>query len=121
MSENEVPRSPIVPKPILPVDDMTAAMAFFRRLGFDVESFDDGYALVRHRDDEIVHLRAVPDLDPVANEASVYWHVRNADEWHRAFGAADVEPGPIADMPWGMREFTLTDPSGNVIRVGSNV
>jgi hypothetical protein len=22
------------------------------------------------------------------------------------------------DEPWGMREFTLTDPSGNLVRVG---
>ena len=30
---------------------------------------------------------------------------------------ADVIHGP-ADEPWGMREFTLKDPAGNLIRVG---
>jgi hypothetical protein len=27
----------------------------------------------------------------------------------------------IADQPWGMREFTLTDPSGNAVRIGRPV
>jgi len=25
---------------------------------------------------------------------------------------------PPADEPWGMREFTLRDPAGNLIRIG---
>jgi hypothetical protein len=30
-----------------------------------------------------------------------------------------IAPKPsVADMPWGMREYTLTDPSGNHVRVG---
>lgn len=27
----------------------------------------------------------------------------------------------LADQPWGMREFTRTDPSGNHIRIGRGV
>lgn len=27
----------------------------------------------------------------------------------------------VEDMPWRMHEFTLTDPSGNTIRVGRSV
>ena len=27
----------------------------------------------------------------------------------------------IEDMPWGMHEFTLTDPSGNHIRIGRSI
>lgn len=28
---------------------------------------------------------------------------------------------PIGDQPWGMREFTLTDPSGNHLRIGHEI
>ena len=31
---------------------------------------------------------------------------------------ADLPVTPIADQPWGMREFTLIDPSGNHVRIG---
>jgi uncharacterized glyoxalase superfamily protein PhnB len=27
----------------------------------------------------------------------------------------------LADEPWGMREFTLTDPSGNHVRIGRGI
>jgi len=42
------------------------------------------------------------------------------DDWHARFVAARLPVTPIEDMPWGMHEFTLTDPSGNHIRVGRN-
>lgn len=35
--------------------------------------------------------------------------------------AAGLSVTPIADQPWGMREFTLTDPFGNHIRIGHSV
>jgi len=38
--------------------------------------------------------------------------------WHARLVAAGLSVTPIEDMPWGMHEFTLTDPSGNHIRVG---
>lgn len=35
--------------------------------------------------------------------------------------AAALPVTPIANQPWGMREFTLTDPSGNNIRIGGSI
>ena len=43
--------------------------------------------------------------------------VRDIDEASR-FTAAGLPVTPVQDMPWGMHEFTLTDPNGNNIRVG---
>jgi uncharacterized glyoxalase superfamily protein PhnB len=31
---------------------------------------------------------------------------------------ARVPVTPLVDQPWGMREFALTDPSGNRLRIG---
>lgn len=111
----------IVTKAILPVADLEAAIDFYRRIGFDVASYDDGYAWVRHRGDEILHLRTVPDLDVDANRTSAYLHVEDADAWHAATAEHAEEVGPVADMPWGMREFAVTDPSGNLLRFGHNL
>ncbi len=41
----------------------------------------------------------------------------DVDDWHARFDAAGLHVTPIEDMPWGMYEFTLSDPSGNHIRV----
>lgn len=51
---NPNPGTRIVPKIIFPVGDMTAASEFYRALGFEVESYDGGYAWVKHRNEELL-------------------------------------------------------------------
>lgn len=111
----------IVPKAILPVAFMESAVAFYRQLGFEVQSYDPGYAWVLHIGEEILHLREVVDLDAAVNAASAYLHVGDVGGWRAAWSAAGVPVGAIEDQPWGMREFTVADPSGNLIRVGQNL
>jgi len=50
--------------------------------------------------------------------------VANADDWHRnveASGVVDrfsVRLSPPDDRPWGLRDFTLIDPTGVLWRIG---
>ena len=113
-------RDVLVAKTVFPVADLTAVAAFYRSLGFDVESYDDGYAWVRHDGAEVLHLARVDGLDPATNHAAAYWHVLDVGHWHERFVAAGDARGPIIDQPWGMREFRLVDPSGNLLRIGEN-
>lgn len=108
----------IVAKIVFPTADMTVSIGFYRSLGFEVESYDAGYAWVRLGGAEVLHLAHVDGLDVDANRAAGYWHVQDADRWHERLVAGD--PTPVVDQPWGMREFSLTDPSGNLLRVGHN-
>jgi predicted enzyme related to lactoylglutathione lyase len=114
------PRTRIVAKTILPVVDMDDAMAFYERLGFEVRRYDAGYAWMVHVGSEVLHLAIALELQPRANEAAVYFHVQDADAWHAAWSDVGIDLTPIQDEPWGMREFSLTDPSGNRLRVGQN-
>ena len=111
-------RDRVVAKIIFLTADMAASVRFYERAGLDVERYDDSYAWVRHDGDEVLHLAAVEELDMDANRAAGYWHVQDADAWHARL--APMAPGPIVDQPWGMREFSLHDPSGNLLRVGQN-
>lgn len=115
------PVEKIVTKIIFPVIDMDTAITFYRSLGFEVESYDGGYAWVRHRGDEVLHLALVDDLNHATNRAAGYFHVQDASAWHTAWTEAGVTLGPVEDLPWQMREFRLTDPSGNLLRVGQNI
>lgn len=114
-------RGRVTSKPIVPVTNMAEAERFYRSLGFDVEGVGDGYAWVRHAGAEILHLRTTPSVDPATNQAGVYLHVPNADVWHDAWLDIGAAVGDVADRAWGMREFAITDPSGNLIRVGHNL
>lgn len=108
--------------PILPVADMAVAIDFYRRLGFGVTAYDENYAWVHHSGWEWLHLRLVPSVE--GNQASAYLHVSNADAWRAAMTEASggsIELSPLADMPWGLREFSFVDPAGNVVRLGHNL
>ena len=105
--------------PILPVHDMTEAIAFWNATGFDVEPYDDNYVFVS-RNGELVHLVADSTLDPARNSSACYIHARNVDELHASWSAAGLPVSTLEDRPWGMFEFSVKDPSGNLVRVGRN-
>ncbi len=113
--------SPPITRPILPVHHMGSAATFYERLGFNVDLFDSTYAVVGHSGGELFHLQVKDDLDRNANPAAMYVHVTDADQWHSMWEGDGIDLSDVADRPWGMREFSLTDPSGNSVRVGGNV
>lgn len=92
-----------------------------RSAGFDIERYDDGFAFVRLGDQSVFDLDLASTMDPSGNHAGCYIVTRDADEWHRRFSSAGLSVTSMENMPWGMHEFTLTDPSGNTVRVGRNV
>src|SRR5262245_8043468 len=107
--------------PTLPVRDMDEATRFCEAAGLEVERYDDGFAFVGRDDQHVFDLNRVPGLDPAANHAGCYIITDDVDGWHTRLVAADLPVTPLEDMPWGMHEFTLTDPSGNDIRIGHNI
>lgn len=116
-----VPNRPTV-NPVLPVHDMAVATAFYRSIGFTVSAYDAGYAWVGTCGWEFLHLVHAPSLEAGVSSAGAYVHVGDVTEWHTAMCVlAPDETGDVADQPWGMREYAVTDPSGNVIRFGHNL
>lgn len=111
----------IVPKTIFPIRDWNAAKAFYERAGFSVEEFNGDYAFVIHAGDEILHLRRVDKPTSETSESAVYFHVPSSDQWHADWLDAGIEVSAIVDEAHGMREFSVRDPSGNLIRVGHNL
>ena len=111
------------PEPILPALDLRRTRAFYESLGFTAGYHDDRYEILR-RGNLVVHLEPRDDLVPAANRTSCYWRVEDADVLYQEFASLGLpsEGLPSLTAPcdelWGMREFTLKDPSGNLIRVG---
>jgi catechol 2,3-dioxygenase-like lactoylglutathione lyase family enzyme len=106
--------------PTLPVSDMDAATAFYEAAGFEVRRYDDGFAFVSLNDQSVFDLALIATTTPATNGAGCYIITDDVDPWHERLRAAALPLTPIEDMPWGMHEFTLTDPSGNHIRIGCN-
>jgi catechol 2,3-dioxygenase-like lactoylglutathione lyase family enzyme len=110
-------------EPILPVHDLSCTRAFYESLGFEAGYHYGAYEILR-RDGLVVHLELSDDLVPAANRTSCYWRVADADVLYQEFATLGLPSEGVPrltapdDEPWGMREFTLKDPSGNLIRVG---
>jgi len=104
--------------PIFPVHDMPAATRFWTRAGLQVEPYDAGYAFVLFNGSEIAHLALHADLDPERNAAACYVHVDDPVAWHDRWQEQGLPVSDVATQPWGMIEFSVRDPSGNLVRVG---
>lgn len=110
-------------EPILPAHDVPSTRAFYESLGFKAGYHHNRYEILR-RGRLVVHLEQTDDLDPARNTFSCYWRVADADLLYREFVALGLPSTGLPrltapqDESWGMREFTLKDPAGNLIRVG---
>jgi ketosteroid isomerase-like protein len=113
-------------EPILPSRDLEETRQFYQRLGFTSWWGGKGpwdYEIVS-RGNLVVHFFLESALAPDANDTSCYWRVDDADRLHAEFSALQLPVSGIprltapADQPWGMREFTMVDPSGNLLRIG---
>jgi hypothetical protein len=115
--------------PILPSRDLRETLAFYERLGFENRGAppEEWDYLIVGRGDIWLHFIGMPDIDPLTTIASCFLFVDDADELHRKWQSVGIEPDPSTgsrlvppeNTDYGMREFAVVDPSGNLIRVGS--
>lgn len=111
--------------PILASRDIAETVDFYGKLGFGVvrlhQEFGPAYLLVR-RDDVELHFVHSPGTDPEESHGGCYLRLADAqavyDEWEPV-GVPGVHPP--RDTPWGMREFFVVDPSGNLLRIGTRL
>jgi catechol 2,3-dioxygenase-like lactoylglutathione lyase family enzyme len=114
--------------PILPSRDLAATSAFYGRLGFEqVGLWPDEYLIVMRREAGI-HFFHSPSLDPYRSDAGCYLYVEDADSLHEEFSRLGLPHesiprlhGPPSATDYGLREFAVVDPDGNLVRIGSPV
>lgn len=100
---------------IVPCNNLDASEAFYRQLGFNhKEGGDDSYRILLDGQGGEIHLNRTVDgwLIPGRNPFGVYLFTEEVDEL-----AAGMHCKPD-EKPWGMYEFSLSDPDGTLVRVG---
>lgn len=107
--------------PIFSVDDVPQALAFYR----DVLAFEIGwtwgepptYASVCR--DRVELNLGLPANGEALSPSSAYIALTNIDNYYEGIVAHGVTVTvPIGDRPYGMRDFTIADPSGNKLSFG---
>jgi catechol 2,3-dioxygenase-like lactoylglutathione lyase family enzyme len=104
--------------PILRCDDAVEAAEWYTQLGFEIsvtyQPEPDAPRFITLRANGLWLFLSEHGGD-ASPDTLVYLHVEDVDQAARALGVS------AEDMPWGMREIHLTDPSGNRVRVGTGI
>jgi catechol 2,3-dioxygenase-like lactoylglutathione lyase family enzyme len=114
--------------PILPSRDLEATSAFYERLGFWRCGLWPGEYLIVRRWDIGLHFFHWEALDPWSSVAGCYLYVDDADPLHAEFARLDLPGegiprlhGAPEETDYGLREFAVVDPDGNLLRIGSQL
>lgn len=106
--------------PILPVDDLELARAFYvGALGFEVEfeASDDGKTGLLGLKRGGIAITLDCPMEGHGRAACVSLQVANADRYYDEWRQKTAVLRPPRDEAWGARTFDLLDPFGNTIFV----
>ena len=111
--------------PTLPSRSVSNTVAFYKRLGFEggVHEFNNSYAILCRGAVEL-HFFTYEELVPAESSAGCYIRVLDVEKIYREclsiqlpkLGIPRMEP--LENKPWGLREFAIIDPDGNLLRIG---
>ncbi len=109
-------------KAFVPARELAESMAFYEALGFETTLESDDLAYVRFGATSFLLSQFYNPEH--ANNFVMHMLVSNADDWHRNVETSGVVTkfsfrlSPPDDRPWGIRDFTLIDPTGVLWRIG---
>ena len=111
--------------PTLPCRSMQATTDFYLNLGFEggTHAFNRDYAIF-HRGSIELHFFAHIELIPESSSAGCYIRVQDVDSLYQAClrsklpNVGQPRIDPLENKPWGLREFAVVDPDGNLLRIG---
>lgn len=112
-------------KAFVPAADLAQSKDFYAALGFEIRRVSDELAHVRHGTTGFL-LQAFDEPDFTRN-FQMHLLVENVDDWHVHVTSAGiaarfgVKIGEPRNQDWGMRDFTLFDPSGVLWRVAQPI
>lgn len=108
--------------PVLPTTDLDATIHFYSQIGFRVWSRHEGDYAILAREAQELHFFLMTHLDPKDSFFGCYWRVDDARALHEEMAAMNLPNlHPLEEKPWGMLEFALIDPHGNLIRIGQEI
>lgn len=108
--------------PILAAADIPAAVDWYcAHLGFERRAATAQFGAVE-RDGLVLHFWPCQER-MIAENTSAYVLVDDVDGLHATFDGARAggRLSEVADRAWGMREFYVWDPDGNLLRFGAPV
>ena len=110
---------------VLAVHDLKKSAEFFVALGFETYLEPPGWIFVK-KDNCMIMLGHCADALPPSQlgDHSYFGYLRvdDVDAYHAMVLSKGVTIAhPLADKPWGMREFGVTSPEGHRLMIGQTI
>ena len=109
--------------PVLASLNIQETVDFYtRKLGFRKAGWiDENYAILG-RDNIQLHFWKCND-PAIPKNTGCYLYVKGVDTLYAEMRKAGVvhPNGPLKDQPWQMREFSILDGDGNLLRIGEHM
>jgi catechol 2,3-dioxygenase-like lactoylglutathione lyase family enzyme len=107
--------------PILAFLDLKESVDFYRALGFTADDKWGNY-LICSRDHIEIHLWKCDDPE-IPKQTGCYVRVTDVQAvYEECQKLGVVHPnGPLENKPWGIRQFSILDNSGNIIHFGEYI
>lgn len=111
--------------PKLPMIDKARTKEYYLKLGFQVVGNSDyeGYIML-YKDAIELHFFEFKELNPKENYGQVYIRTNTIEEVYQSFidkGVAIHPNGKLETKSWGQKEFSLLDPSFNLLTFGQSI
>ncbi|MBK8138658.1 MAG: VOC family protein [Chloroflexi bacterium] len=106
--------------PVLLTRDLSRTADFYtQHLGFAIVSLYPNYLILR-RGAVALHFSLAADLDPKTNPCTTYVYLTGVREFYEQCQAEGVlrHNAWRGDQDYGMRDFSLVDPDGNLLTFG---
>ena len=98
------------------VPNLSVALEFYRDLGFTIERETPSFVVLRYGE-AFLFLAEEADAPTARRYTNVRIIVPDVDEvWQRVQRRGLTCAKPIADRPYGLRDFTVRDPAGFEVR-----
>ncbi len=109
----------LVAQPVFVSSDLTRTETFYtEKLNFTVSAKHDDW-LKLDRDALTLHFALVSGLNPSKNISHAYVRVRGVDSLFEQIPRDALHPnGSLRSQDYGMREFAVIDPDGNLLTFG---
>ncbi len=112
-------------KAFVPAKNFELSKQFYREIGFDMASEGGGIAYFHY--EQASFLLQDYCTEALAENFMMHMLVKDVEAWWsriRDIGVATKYGVKVSDIelqPWRMRDFSLTDPTGVLWRIGQNV
>ncbi|MEV0115426.1 VOC family protein [Streptomyces sp. NPDC050844] len=121
--------------PLFPCHKLDETLDFYEAIGFEVtfrQKAPNPFGVVRRGDMQLQFFQ-LKDYDPKASYSTCYILTDDVDTLHASFRAGLKQTlgriptrglpriGTVRDMSYGVRQFLMTDPAGNCVRIGQPI